>query len=96
MGYTCIICLVKLFFMSIAIAICVTTAEICEDVDTTACERVKLIRPGMCSEPYMSKQCKRHCGNCRKFPIYHHICFIVYVEQIRSLVWNIIIASQAM
>ncbi|XP_076085967.1 uncharacterized protein LOC143056709 [Mytilus galloprovincialis] len=48
----------------LAIAICVTTAEICEDVDTTACERVKLIRPGMCSEPYMSKQCKRHCGNC--------------------------------
>ncbi|XP_076085966.1 uncharacterized protein LOC143056707 [Mytilus galloprovincialis] len=48
----------------LALAICVTTAEICEDVDTTACERVKLIRPGMCSEPYMSKQCKRHCGNC--------------------------------
>ena len=43
-----------------------SSADVCEDVDTKACELMVVKRPDLCSDPCLSKLCPRYCKRCRE------------------------------
>ena len=41
-------------------------AQLCEDKDTAACQRLASIRPNMCTDSCFASICQRYCGKCRE------------------------------
>ena len=58
-------CFILLLFYTV-VCIVLSSADVCEDVDTKACELMVVKRPDLCSDPCLSKLCPRYCKQCRE------------------------------
>ncbi|KAK3594121.1 hypothetical protein CHS0354_040895 [Potamilus streckersoni] len=49
---------------AVVLLVGIVSAEICADVDSTACYLLNAKNPNLCHDPSLSVVCKRHCGQC--------------------------------